>query len=116
MDPRFQQALDFANYQNTFSTQKRILKEKLEAKLIYGYGGGIFKIDNSLLTFVQMLVDNDKIENVPILDKEGNPVMVENMTEFKDAVFSRYFDATNEYVFSFNDLKAKRSVEKIVSA
>jgi hypothetical protein len=33
MDEQLKQALDFANYRQTFSIQKRTLKEKIEAKL-----------------------------------------------------------------------------------
>jgi hypothetical protein len=54
MHEQLKQALEFANYQQTFSIQRRTLKEKIEAKLTYGYNGGFFKIDRNLLTFVEL--------------------------------------------------------------
>ena len=42
MDDRLQKALDFSKYRQTLAIQRKLLKEKLEAKLTYGYAGGIF--------------------------------------------------------------------------
>jgi hypothetical protein len=50
MDAQLKQALDFANYRQTFSIQKRTLKEKIEAKLTYGYNyltDAYFKVESS---------------------------------------------------------------------
>ena len=44
MDEQLKQALDFANYRHTFSVQRKNLKEKIEARLTYGFNGGIFKM------------------------------------------------------------------------
>jgi hypothetical protein len=54
MDDRLKKALEFANYRQTFAIQRKTLKEKTEAELTHGYNGGVFKIDRSLLTFVQL--------------------------------------------------------------
>ena len=55
MNEQLKTVLDFANYQQTFSIHKKILKERTAAKLMYGFSGGLFAIDRNLLTFVEML-------------------------------------------------------------
>jgi hypothetical protein len=114
MDERLKQALDFANYRQTLAIQRKTLKETTEAELTYGYGGGIFKIDRSLLTFVQLLIDQGRTENIPLLDINSTPVLVTDLEEFKNEIFDRYFSATFKYLESYNKLKASRSIEKLV--
>jgi hypothetical protein len=114
MDAQLKQALDFANYRQTFSIQKRTLKEKIEAKLTYGYNGGIFKIDRILIVFVQMLIDQGRTQGVPLLDANDNPIMVDDLLIFKDEIVDRYFTATFEYYEQHESLKKSRSVEKLL--
>jgi hypothetical protein len=114
MDEQLKQALDFANYRQTFSIQKRTLKEKIEAKLTYGYNGGIFKIDRILIVFVQMLIDQGRTQGVPLLDANDNPIMVDDLLIFKDEIVDRYFTATFEYYEQHESLKKSRSVEKLL--
>jgi hypothetical protein len=83
MDEQLKQALDFANYRQTFSIQKRTLKEKIEAKLTYGHNGGIFKIDRILIVFVQMLIDQERTQGVPLLDANDNPIMIDDFINFQ---------------------------------
>ena len=56
MQEEYKKALDFSNYRQTFSVQRKALKEKIDAKLTYGVNGGIFKIDRNLINFVEMLI------------------------------------------------------------
>jgi hypothetical protein len=114
MDAQLKQALDFANYRQTFSIQKRTLKEKIEAKLTYGYNGGIFKLDRILIVFVQMLIDQGRTQGVPLLDANDNPIMVDDLLIFKDEIVDRYFTATFEYYEQHESLKKSRSVEKLL--
>jgi hypothetical protein len=114
MDERLKKALDFSNYQQTLNIQKKILKEKIDAKLTYGYNGGIFKIDRSLITFVQMLLDQGRKDNVPMLDLNENPILIEDLENFKDEILDRYFSSVYEYYESYEKIKKSRSVEKLV--
>ena len=114
MDERLKQALEFSNYQQTLAMQKKALKEKTDAKLTYGHNGGLFKIDQALLTFVQMLLDQGRSSGVPLLDLNDNPVIVEDLTEFRDEIFDRYFSSLLEYNQQYQQFKQKRSVEKLV--
>jgi hypothetical protein len=115
MDQQLKQALDFANYQQTFSIQKKVLKERISAKLTYGFNGGLFRIDRTLLTFVDMLCVKDRISGVVLLDTNENPVLVDDLEEFRDEIFRRYFEVTNEYFEQYQKIKKSRSVEKLIS-
>jgi hypothetical protein len=114
MEEQLKKALDFSNYRQTFSIQRRTLKEKIEAKLTYGCNGGIFKIDRSLITFVQLLIDQGRISGVPLIDSNENPILIDNLETFKDEILDRYFTATLEYYEQYQDLKKSRSVEKLL--
>ena len=94
MDERLQKALDFSNYRQTLSIQRKTLKEKINAKLTYGCNGGLFKIDRSLITFVQMLIDQGRVENIPLIDVNENPILIPNLNDFRDEILDRYFTAT----------------------
>jgi hypothetical protein len=114
MDEQFKQALEFSNYRQTFSIQRRLLKEKIDAKLTIGQNGGIFKIDRSLIAFVQMFIDQGRTENVPLIDDNENPIMIEDLEKFRDEIIDRYYDTTLEYYQEFQELKKSRSVEKLL--
>jgi hypothetical protein len=114
MEEQFKKALDFSNYRQTFSIQRKLLKEKIDAKLTFGQNGGIFKIDRSLITFVQMFIDQGRTENVPLIDANENPIMIENLEQFRDDIVDRYYDTTLEYYQEYQELKKSRSVEKLL--
>jgi len=113
MDDLLKKSLDFSNYQQTFSIQRKILKEKIEAKLTYGVNGGIFYIDQTLLTFVEMLCNKGRTDSI-ILDKNNTPILIESLEDFKNEIFNRYFESSNEYYTAYQNLKKSRSVEKLL--
>lgn len=115
MNENLKKALDFSNYQMTLSNQRKVIREKAEAKLTFGSNGGIFKIDRSLITFVQMLIDQGRKENVPLLDVNENPILIQDLESFRDEIFDRYFSVTLEYYNEYQDIKKSRSVEKLIS-
>jgi hypothetical protein len=114
MDDRLKKALDFANYRQTFAIQRKTLKETTDAELTYGCNGGIFKIDRTLLNFVQLLIDQGRCDNVPLIDANDNPILIINLEEFRDEIFDRYFSTTYKYLELYSALKKSRSVEKLV--
>lgn len=114
MQEQLKKALEFSNYKHTFSIQRKILKEKIEAKLTYGINGGIFKIDRQLLTFVQMILNEGRSTGIVLLDINENPILIDKLEDFKTEIFDRYFTATNEYFENYQNLKKSRSVEKLL--
>jgi spore coat protein CotF len=113
MDPRLSEALSFSNYQNTLSTQRKILREKLNSSLLYGYNGGIFKVDESLISFTQLLASQNR-SNLPILDSNKNPILIQDMKYFLDEILNVYFSAVLDYYNEYEKIKKSRSVEKLV--
>jgi len=107
-------ALEFANYQQTFNLQKKLLKEKMAAKLTIGFNGGVFNIDRSLLVFVEQLILKGRTSGIVLLDANENPVLIDNLEQFRDQCFDRYFESTNEYFNQNQQLKKSRSVEKLL--
>ena len=114
MEEEYKKALEFSNYRQTLNIQRKTLKEKIDAKLTFGYNGGIFKIDRTLLTFVEMLINKGRSENVVLLDINDNPVIVEDLNVFKEDIFDRYFQSTFEYMEEYKKIKKSRSVEALV--
>jgi hypothetical protein len=86
MENQLQKALDFSNYRQSFAIQRKVLKEKIDAKLTYGINGGIFKIDRSLITFVQMLIELGRTSGVPLLDANDNPILIEDLNSLKNII------------------------------
>lgn len=113
MNENLKQALDFAKYRQTFALQQKTLKEKINAKLTMGVNGGIFKIDRTLLTFVQLLLDQGRTSGVPIFDLNDNPILIDDLEKFRDEIFDRYFSSSLEYYEEYQALKKKRSVAKL---
>ncbi len=114
MDDQLKEALDFANFRQAFSIQQKILKEKTQAKLTYGFNGGIFKINRELISFVQTLLDKGRNTGVVLLDQNENPILIEDLSKFQDDILDRYFTTTNEYLEASQKLKKSRSVEKLL--
>ncbi len=114
MDDQLKAALDFSNFRQTFSIQQKILKEKVQAKLTYGFNGGIFKINRELISFVQTLLDKGRTSGVVLLDQNDTPILIDDLEKFQDNIMDRYFTSTNEYLEAFQTLKKSRSVEKLV--
>lgn len=114
MDPILTKALEFSNYRQTLAIQRKTLKEQMAARLTYAANGGIFKVDRTLLNFVQMLLDQGRESGVVIIDSNENPILIEDLPKFKDEIFDRYFSATLEYYEKFQKIKSSRSVEKLL--
>lgn len=114
MDERLKNALDFSNYRQSLSVQRKTLKEKMQAKLTYGHNGGIFKVDQTLLNFVSMLCSDGRTTGVVLLDVNDNPILIEDLEKFKIEIFDRYFTVTFEFKEEYDKLKKSRSVEKLV--
>jgi hypothetical protein len=114
MDERLQKALDFSNYRQTLAIQRKTLKEKINARLTYGCNSGLFKIDQTLIAFVQMLINEGRIENIPLIDINENPILIVDLNAFRDEILDRYFSATYEYLEEYQKIKSSRTVEKLL--
>lgn len=112
MEEILKKALDFSNYNQTLSIQRRVLKEKFNAQVTFGYNGGIFKIDKSLIVFVDMMINNKRTDLI-LVDINENPVLIDDLEKFKNEILDRYFVATYEYHNEYQKIKKNRSVESL---
>jgi hypothetical protein len=110
MDNKLKSALEYADYHKSLTVQRLHLKEKLDANLTFGFNGGIFKINHELINFVNFLISNNRIELIPILDSNKNPVLISNLKDFSNIIIDRYFSATSEYIDCVEKLKKARSI------
>jgi hypothetical protein len=106
MDERLRAAIEYADHYRSIKIQRQIFKEKLEADLTFGYNGGIFKVDQSLIAFTQCLLDNGRNTDVPLIDSNGTPILIADLTVFQIDILDRYFSATQYYLSAVEKLKS----------
>lgn len=114
MEEVLAKALEFSNYRQTLSIQRKALKEKINQDLTYGHNGGIFKIDPALISFVQILLDQGRKQGIPLLDSNDVPIMIDDLEKFRDDILDRYFTCLYEYHQKDQNIRKSRSVEKLV--
>jgi len=114
MDERIEKAFAVANYMATLSNQRRLISEEFNQKLIYYTNGGTFKITPELINFTKTIIDSGYTDQVPFLDSNNFPVVIDNVTDFFDSILSSYMESLNEYSVKFSDIKSKRKIKDIV--
>jgi hypothetical protein len=114
MDKRLEQALEFANFQQTHYLEKRRLQEKLKSDLIFGYNGGTFNADRNFIVFLNLLIPKEGKSSVTILDDRLNPVYIEDIEDLQKQALAAYFTAVNQYQIEFEHLRKKRSVKALL--
>jgi hypothetical protein len=114
MDERLQKALDISNYMVTLNNQKRLLQEQYQENLIHYYDGSQFTITQQLISFCQSLLAMNQ-ESTILIDDNQIPTDIENLEQFTQDLYSKYFESANRYLTEYNKLKTNRSVESIMS-
>ena len=110
---RLEKALEFSNTMLTFNLNKNNLKIKTQNLLNYSNSGGSFNVNQSLISFMYMIVQSGKTE-VVILDKNDIPIKIEDTAKFLEDISSLYFESINEYYNDYQKLKSSRKVEKVL--
>lgn len=114
MDDKLKAALEFSNYRLTLSNQKQNLKQRMNTMLTVGYMSSLFTANIELLNFVKQLLDLG-VERYIFLDDNENPILVTNLQEFHEKLFSAYTEALNEYFVETEKLKKQRDTKGLVS-
>jgi len=112
MDERLEKALEFSNYTVTLNNQIRLLSEKFAENNIYYYGGGQFTATEQRMTFCDMLV-NRGLESVTLIDDNGTPIDITDISQFLQEIMDLYFSSTNEFRTEYDKLRKNRSVKGI---
>jgi hypothetical protein len=113
MDDKLKSALEFSNYRLTLNNQKLNLKQRMNTMLTIGYMSSLFTAKIELLNFVKQLLDLN-VERYIFLDDNENPVLVTNIKEFHEKLFSAYTEALNEYYVENEKLKKQRDTKGLV--
>jgi hypothetical protein len=83
---------------------KRLLKEKYQARMVFGYNGGLFRAGPELLTLLHACPVED---NIVVLDLYENPVKV-NPLELQHLVQDRWQEQMNAWLVEYDELSKKR--------
>ena len=110
---KLEQALEYANTMQTFNLAKNNLKVKIQNLLSYSHNGGMFVVDQSLISFVHMIVSSGR-EEIVILDKNDMPIKITSTHKFLEDITSLYFEAVNEYYNDYEKLRSSRKIEKVL--
>jgi len=115
MDEKIQKAFSVANYMATLSNQKRIILEEYGQKLVYYTNGATFKVSQELIALTKTSLDLGYTSDVPFIDSNNLPIVINDVQDFLDNLVSIYFEAVNEYYVKYAEIKNKRKVEDIVN-
>jgi hypothetical protein len=83
---------------------KRLLKEKYQARMVFGYNGGLFRAGPELLTLLHACPVED---NIVVLDLYENPVKVSPL-ELQHLAQDRWQEQMNAWLVEYDELSKKR--------
>lgn len=113
LDKRFQEAVESSNFRTALNLQKKNARLKLDASLVYAVNGGSFVIDQLLISFVSTLISQQKTSAV-LLDVNGNPTLIEDLSLFLEKIIDTYYEATNEYLVEIKRINKSRNAKSVV--
>jgi len=85
-------------------TARRVLKEKYQARMIFGYCGGLWRAGPELLAVLQSIPVED---DVVLLDLYDTPVKISPL-ELQHLVFDRWQEQLNAWLVEHDELNKKR--------
>ena len=83
---------------------RRLLKEKYQAKMIFAYRGGMWVAGPDLLTLLESVPVEDE---VVILDLYENPIKI-NASELRYLAFERWQEQMNAWLIEHQESRNKR--------
>jgi len=97
-----QKIIDTSDKLRTLNFQKIRAKEKFEANSILGYEGGLFKVDSTLILYLNYLLQSGRQTETILLDSNQNPILIKEVRSLLEAVQDKYYTALDIY---HNDIK-----------
>ena len=113
MDKRLEKALDFSNFRMILLTRQANLKVLMNNKLMLNYGGGLFKVDKELISFIA-LTSLSKNRNPIFIDENDIPIKIENIEDFAEKAAAKYDKALEQYYNSYQKLNEAREIRKVI--
>jgi hypothetical protein len=114
MDEKTNKAFEVANYMATISNQRRIANQEFKQGVIYYKNGGTFTVTPELIGFTKALIDLGHTENVPFVDANNLPVLIEDVSGFLEEITSQYFEAVNAFYQKYDTMRKQRKISDIV--
>jgi hypothetical protein len=82
---------------------RRLLKEKYQAKLVFGFNGGMFRATPEMITFLSLYGD----QRIVVQDLYENPVEV-NAQELVDLMKTRHQEQMNAWLIEYQAVGKNR--------
>lgn len=83
---------------------KRVLKEKYQARMVFGYNGGLFRAGPELLALLHACPVED---DIVILDLYENPIKITPL-ELQHLAHDRWQEQMNAWLVEYDELSKKR--------
>jgi len=103
-----------SKYNTVQRNQFNLLKELIKEKLTIGHLGGLFQIDSELLSFLDLL-ERSGYTSAVILDMNGIPSQIDNVTEFKSQCMEKFSQEMNQSLAEVNRIRQARTVQELVN-
>lgn len=113
MDDRLEKALEFSNFRLILITRQKSLKTLLHNKLLLNYNSGLFRIDMTLISYINSLIEGKQKECI-VLDINDIPIKIENLSDFKDKINENYQKSLNQYYKQYEKLMEAREIRKVI--
>ena len=108
MNKNLEEIIELSDKMLSFKIKRQAINERFQAKTTIGYSGGIFKIDQSFISYLKTLLDLGKKSQVILLDINNNPIVIEDLSLFLSEMLDRYFSALGEYQASVQHIKESK--------
>lgn len=95
--------VEFSRARLAHANQRRLLREKYEAKMILAYGGGMFRAGPELLSILSLYPQQE----IVIEDIYGNPVRV-SASDLQHQVSQRWQEQMNAWICELDSLSKQR--------
>ena len=113
MDKRLEQALEFSNFRMILATRQENLNTLMNNKLMLSYGGGLFKVNKELISFVSLIILIGGNEAI-LIDENDIPVKITDLQEFGEKCKETYEKALTQYYNSYQKLSEAREIRKVI--
>lgn len=113
MDQRLEQALNFSNFRLILSTKQKNLKILLNNKLKVSYQGGLFNIDQTLITYLYQLNEMN-VSKCILMDLNGIPILITDIKDMLEIIIDKYNKALESYYKNYQRLEEARDIRKVV--
>ncbi len=88
------------------------LNNSLLEKQELSKGWIIFRVEPGFIAFIGDIL-NSGYESAPILDVNNNPIMIEDLQEFKNNLLSSYMEVVYDYWHDWESIRTERDLKKI---